>query len=462
MGHPCRIPLIVLFFLTLTSSIHAGVASLTDAEVLRLKALVQTSPAAGVWEKSILGQAQKALALAPHPIAEVQTAGQLQGSDEKTRTQEALRDMSRMRNLALAYALTGEAAYLNQAVTFLRAWAQTCRPPANPIDATALEPLLETYDLLRPQASPADRQALDAWVRSIAQTLLDADDPRKGSHWNNHQTHRLKTLAMVAFILDDPGLEKQALESLKTLMARNLNPDGTTYDFHERDALHYHFYDLEPYIRAALLYQRGQNFDLYNTKTPNGASVSQCVAWGLPYAKGEQTHAEFVHSTVTFDAQRGANGEATYIAGNAFNPKGALRCMELAQYYQPGLGTVVGTLADKPGTDYPTLQILLNEAMRTGPLPASPVPTAVKDTSAGDYLSALHDYQQGRYAQAALDFQKAAQENPGSWQAYQGLGSSFLKEGNRDGALQAYKKSLELNPNNPQLKAAIEKLEAGP
>jgi tetratricopeptide (TPR) repeat protein len=263
----------------------------------------------------------------------------------------------------------------------------------------------------------------------------------------------LKTIALVAFTLNEPDLENKVLESLKTLMGRNLNPDGTTLDFLQRDALHYHFYDLEPFIRTAILYLRAQNLDLYNYKTGNGASVSQCVAWGLPYARGEKTHAEFVNSSVVFDSQRGANGEASFISGSAFKPKGALRCMELAQYFQPELKALVGTLADKPDAVYPTLQILLNEAMRNGP-----ASEAVKDPTAEEYRSALNDYQQGQYAPAVTAFQKVVQENPASWQAFQGLGSALLKVGNRDGARQAYEKCLKLNPNNPPVKAALDGL----
>jgi beta-glucanase (GH16 family) len=454
-----------LFFASVPA-LHAGVASLTDAEVLRLKTLVQSSPEAGIWEDTILRHAKEALGLTPNPIAEIQTAGKLKGSDEKTKTQEALRDMPRMRDLGLAYALTGDANYLNQGLAYLKAWAQTCQPPTDPINATQLEPLLETYDLLRPHAAPADRQALDAWVRSIAQTLLEADDPRKGSHWNNHQTHRLKTIALAAFTLNDAGLEKQTLESLKTLMERNLNPEGTTFDFLQRDALHYHFYDLEPYIRTAFLYQRAQNVDLYNYKTDRGVSVSQCLAWGLPFARGEKTHAEFVNSTVTFDVQRGANGEASYVSGSAFNPKDALRCLELAQYYLPELKALVGTLADKPGSAYPTLQCFLNEAMRPGPPPAASasltMAQAVATDAAAVYHFALIDYQQGQYNQAVTAFQKVIQENPNSWQAYQGLGSAFLKTGDKEVARQAYQKCLELNPNNPPVKTALESLGSAP
>jgi hypothetical protein len=274
--------------------------------------------------------------------------------------------MPRMQSLTLAYALTGETGYLNKAVVYLKAWAQTCRPPEGPIDATFLEPLLEAYDLIRPQTDPADRKILDDWVRLAAATLIHSDDPKRDIHKNNWQAHRLKIIAMAAFILNDSDMEKQTLDSLKDFLQGNLNPDGTTLDFHLRDALHYQLYDLEPLIRTAMIYQRAQSMDIYDWKTDQGASVSQCVAFVIPFATGEKTHTEFAHSTVTFDRQRAANGEAEYKEHN-FAPRQALRCVELAQFFQPELKSLAGTLCGKPDWAYPTLQILLNEAMREKP-----------------------------------------------------------------------------------------------
>jgi tetratricopeptide (TPR) repeat protein len=394
-------------------------------------------------------------------------AGVLQGSDEKTKTQGAIKDLQYLRALGLAYALTDDVRYLNQGVTYLTAWAQTCQPTEDPIDATTLEPLLESYELLRPRMEETDRKTVDEWVKSVAYTLRDSDNPRKGSHWNNHQTHRLKTIAMVAFLLNDSDLEKQTLDSLKILMEKNLNPDGTTLDFLQRDALHYHFYDLQAFIRIAILYQRGMDVDLFHLPTGQGASVSQCLAFGLPYARGEKTHAEFVNSTVIFDAQRGANGESTYISGSAYQPKDALHCLELAQYYEPELTPLVGNLAEKPGSAYPTWRVLLNEAMRSGPLPVATTATtsvsvATKDPTAEDYHSALTDYRQGQYALAVSAFQKVLQANPASWQAEQGLGSAQNMLGNKAGAIQAYQKCLKLNPNNPPVKAALDGLMPAP
>ena len=79
-------------------------------------------------------------------------------------------------------------------------------------------------------------------------------------------------------------------------------------------------------------------------------------------------------------------------------------------------------------------------------------------TEAEDYDSAMSSYDQGQYTQAVQGFARVIQENPNSWQAYQGMGSSLLQQGDRQGALQAYQKSLALHPDNPTIQAEVDKL----
>jgi hypothetical protein len=360
-----------LTFWSYTPALWAGPVSLTDGEILQLRSLAATSPETAQWAKSIEKEAQKALSLSPNPADLIQTAGKLKGSAEKTRTQEALKDMGHLKVLGLAYALTGSEDYRRKAEDFVIAWAKTCQPPENPIDATNLGPLLETYDLIRPKTEPGDRKIADDWVRLVAQTLLFKDKPSKPTHWNNWQSHRLKIMALSAFLLEDEDLEKKVLDALKNLLSRNLNPDGTTIDFLERDALHYQVYDLEPLIRTAILYQRAQGLDLYNWKTDQGASISQCAAYVIPYAKGEKTHAEYVHTKVKFDIQRAQNNERGHAIGADFEPKAALGCLELAEFFQPDLKPLVTSMAGTANATFPTLEILLKESFRPSTSPST-------------------------------------------------------------------------------------------
>ncbi len=344
--------------------LQAGVVSLTANELVQARALAQASPDAAKLAQSLEKSAQGALAETPHPIDHIQTAGQLKGSDAKNRTEEALKDLSRLKSLEWAFVFTGRKDLEQKAEDYILAWAKTCRPPENPIDATNLETFIETYDLVKPDMPVADQTVVDGWLRNIAQTLFTSDDLKKKTHTNNWQAHRLKIIGLTAFTLGDAAMEQQVLDELKALLNVNLNADGTTYDFLERDALHYHVYDLEPMLRLAMVFQRAQGLDLYHWKTDEEASISQCVAFLVPYAKGEKTHDEYVHTQVKFDIQRAQNHEKGHGIGEPFDPKAAQKCLELAQYFESGLTPLIGTLAGKPDAVYPSLQILINSVTR--------------------------------------------------------------------------------------------------
>src|SRR5580700_4147512 len=74
-----------------------------------------------------------------------------------------------------------------------------------------------------------------------------------------------------------------------------------------------------------------------------------------------------------------------------------------------------------------------------------------QDQSA-QYLQAGNTfYSQKSYDQAIRYYQAATQMNANSWQAYQGLGGCYYAKGDNSNALVNYQKSLDINPNNPQV-----------
>jgi len=64
----------------------------------------------------------------------------------------------------------------------------------------------------------------------------------------------------------------------------------------------------------------------------------------------------------------------------------------------------------------------------------------------------------GQWEPAAQKYEAATQADPNLWQAYMGLGNAYHNLGRDPEALKAYDKSLELHPDNPTLKAYVEKL----
>jgi hypothetical protein len=81
-----------------------------------------------------------------------------------------------------------------------------------------------------------------------------------------------------------------------------------------------------------------------------------------------------------------------------------------------------------------------------------------QDQSA-QYLQAGNTfYSQKSYDQAIRYYQAATQMNANSWQAYQGLGGCYYAKGDNSNALMNYQKSLDINPNNPQVSRFVQYL----
>jgi hypothetical protein len=107
--------------------------------------------------------------------------------------------------------------------------------------------------------------------------------------------------------LGDAKLFNRARRQFRDHLDRNLLPDGEPVDFRQRDALHYVVYDLEPLVRAAMAARlRGEDWLRVTGET--GRSLALGLEWLTPYARGEQTHHEFVRTKVEFDRQRQVRG----------------------------------------------------------------------------------------------------------------------------------------------------------
>jgi hypothetical protein len=151
----------------------------------------------------------------------------------------------------------------------------------------------------------------------------------------------------------------QTIKMYEKQITQNILPDGSSIDFHERDALHYQLYDMQPLLTLAIA-ARNNKYDFYNYRSPTRSSLAGAVAFLLPFANGSQTHAEFVNSTVAFDRQRAAAGEGEYKAGRIWNPHAAQPVLELAEQFDPTLLPLIKKLAGSTAKRFPTWQIVLN------------------------------------------------------------------------------------------------------
>jgi len=67
------------------------------------------------------------------------------------------------------------------------------------------------------------------------------------------------------------------------------------------------------------------------------------------------------------------------------------------------------------------------------------------------YNAGMEASQAGRYEEAVREFKDSLRYNDRIWQTYQYLGSCYYNQGMEEEAVQAYKKALELNPDNREL-----------
>jgi len=68
------------------------------------------------------------------------------------------------------------------------------------------------------------------------------------------------------------------------------------------------------------------------------------------------------------------------------------------------------------------------------------------------YNNGIEEFQAGKYKEAIAEFEYSLRYNNKIWQTYQYLGTCYYSQGMEKEAVWAYKKALELNPDNEQLK----------
>ena len=362
---------LIVFISLLVSYTYADaqVVSMTNIEIGALRHDIDTNNSApSTYKKAFhpfLISAQKALTETPDPITEIRSEGLLEGNPVKTATVKAVADAYKIYSLALVYRLYGDKAYLDKTTEFLLAWSNINKATGDPIDETKLEDMITGYDLVRDQSTPQNKKTIDNWLESVADAELNSASSKqgRGTAINNWNSHRIKIITLIAFTLHTKKYDGFITSELEKQLAVNLNPDGTTHDFIERDAFHYHTYDLEPLLTACIAIYRATGKDYFNYQTPNGASIKKCVDFMIPYMLGDKTHGEFVNSTVPFDLKRAKNNEKGYKAGTLFNPESGVYTLSLAAYFNPDYVSVIKqTMTKDP--DYFNWQLALNSVKR--------------------------------------------------------------------------------------------------
>lgn len=347
--------------LAISVTVKAQNVSLSKAEIKNLKNTLQTDEKVRKEYDVYKAIAEKAIDEAPNPIEKVTSQGLLQGNPAKTASLKAVEDGPKIYALALQYRLFGNKDYLNKAQEFLTAWAKINQATGDPIDETKLEEFFMGYDLIRDELKKDQQQQIDAWLESIGVAEINsfAAKPEKSTSKNNWNSHRIKVITQVVYTIHaEKKYRDTIMGELKKQLAQNLYSDGSSYDFAERDALHYHIYTLEPLLKAMIVLNRAEGKNYYAFESPTGSSVKKSVDFLMPFVTGEKTHGEFANSKVKFDRDRAANGEKGYIAGAPFKQKNGIIVLSLVDYFDPSVRKIIQQVA---GNDYTDWQLTLNQ-----------------------------------------------------------------------------------------------------
>jgi hypothetical protein len=249
--------------------------------------------------------ADAGLAREPHPRAIVHTQGLLPHEQERDASLLAQEDWRQALTQALAWCITGNPLYEAKAATYIEASVSDYSPSFNPIDEADLSDLLFGFDFVQTRLSPLIVEKARQLGHHLATGYLGTrrvGDPSTGL--NNWQSHRIKLATAGAYLSGDARLIAAAREGFVAHASSNVGTDGHTYDFEQRDAMHYVVYDLEPLLMAASM-AAAHGEDWYGLPPLQGRLAS-ALQWLEPYAAGDEKHEEFVHSMVKFDARRAA------------------------------------------------------------------------------------------------------------------------------------------------------------
>jgi len=329
---------VTIALISLSFASFAQLVSLNATETKKLKIQIKTDQKTRKLYQSFEKSALGFLNDLPNPIDTIRTEGLLKGNPKKEKTRLALADMNKMFVLALQYRLDDEQKFLNKCVEFLGAWAKINKPNGDPIDDTNLDQAVEAYDLIKKDIPATEKKTqIEQWMSETAWTEINSKRMKTGraTAINNWNAHRLKVVGEIGYTLNNQELITWTLDNLKSHININLYPDGTSLDFKERDAMHYHIYDLEPMLKLAIIIDRAKGTNFYTYESPKGSSIKKSVEWLIPYINGEKQHEEYVNTTVKFDRDRAKNNEPGFAAGTMFKANLALPVLKLAVYFDP-------------------------------------------------------------------------------------------------------------------------------
>jgi hypothetical protein len=339
----------------------AWTTPLTAGQLARLRKLVAQDPEAQALARRIADEAADHLDDEPTPLKVIHYEGLVHTHPKRIATVAKLKQMGDAAKLVQFWQVSGDARAAAQLRKLILAWTSTYELTGNDVNENKFKPLLVAYHALREGFAPTQRQRIDQWVEELGKLHFRA--VRRSRHFTNRYSKHVRLLALTALILEKPEWTRQAHEGIKRFVSNSLYGDGASHDLRRRDTLTYHCSSLKPPIELAML-AGSQGRDMYTWTNRRGGSIAKSVDYVVPFALGEKTHREWVHTKVKLDKKRAEAGLEKYRPGRLFDPEDALELMEAASYFDADLTHVVEHLTEGDAKRFPTWRMLVNAAAR--------------------------------------------------------------------------------------------------
>lgn len=331
---------------------------LSEANRAKLALTVELDPEAAALWKNIKAEVVPFLDDLPRPLTVLNYQGLLDTDPLRIATEDHLKDMDKLALMTWAFSARPAPEYGEPIRKFILAWASAFKPTGNPINENKLEAVILGYYLVKPLFTATERTTIEAWMNDIAGKEM------AGRSDNNWETKRIYIVGQIGLILGNKTYEDFALERYRSYIQASLRPDGTSVDFEQRDALHYHTSGLDPLLVFAHIIRQfrsgGAGADLYRYQSPSGASLMKSVHFVDAYARGEKTHEEFKNTKVQLDRDRRAAGIEGYREGTFFKPIDAVNMYSLAVGFEPQYSQLVADILKTSARRYPNWITLLS------------------------------------------------------------------------------------------------------
>ncbi|NLD74368.1 MAG: alginate lyase family protein [Chloroflexi bacterium] len=280
-----------------SSSPTAARVFLSEARLAELAARIarDVEPTAGAY-RALLAEAEKCLQREPH-VPDYWFVPGYYGDPEGHRESKGVLegDANAAYTLALAYRMSGEERYADQALRLVNAWATSLTDTDFRQDSTLsfsyhFPALLFAADLLRghPRWTAEEQRTWELFLRDVALPLNCMDRQNNWGNWG------LLLVCAVGAYLDDDSLLASGAERWKEFIATQIAEDGhLTHEVGRNNGtgdhgLWYSHFSLMPQTLAAeILRLRG--IDLFDYAAPNGRTLRMAYERLTPWARRPET-----------------------------------------------------------------------------------------------------------------------------------------------------------------------------